>query len=231
MKTPDVPAVCQVHAACMVQVRFIDLRQASALDASHLSPDEQARYRGLRVPTAAMRWLRARLALRDILSQATGRPPKTLTFVTGSEGKPALAGESLEFSLSHSGDWACVAWSRAGRVGVDIENIHRARQLAHIASILLCEPEAAQVNMLAPDRRQDAMLRLWTRKEAILKASGLGLQRRTSLRALCALDEEIVAPADAEGSRLATWRVCDLDAPDGIVASLAWLHRLHLPGD
>lgn len=56
------------------------------------------------------------------------------------------------------------------------------------------------------------MPRPWTRKEAIFKGSSLGLQRRTALRALCALDEEIVAP-------------------DGIVASLAWPHRLHFPGD
>jgi 4'-phosphopantetheinyl transferase len=231
VKTLNAAAVRHVHAECMVRLQFIDLRDAPALDASHLSPDEQARYRAFRVPTAALRWLRARLALRGILGQATGRPPKALMFVTGSEGKPALADDSLEFSLSHSGDWACVAWSRAHRVGVDIEDIYRVRQLQHIASILLCEQEATQINMLAPGRRQDAMLRLWTRKEAIFKASGLGLQRRTALRALCALDEEIVAPADAEGSRLATWRVCDLDAPDGIVASLAWPHRLHFPSD
>lgn len=129
-----------------------------------LAPDEQERAAKFRFETDRRRWTRARSALRTILADCTGVPAAEVRFVLGKYGKPALEqGGGIEFSLSHSGDWAMVAVTRGVPVGVDIERI---REGVDIAALL---GRLGETDL--PDTK-DGLFRAWTRREAMTKALG-----------------------------------------------------------
>jgi 4'-phosphopantetheinyl transferase len=137
---------------------------------SCLSPDEQARAARYRLERDRARFIVARARLRALLAERTGVSPSSLTFGYGENGKPFLSGSDLQFSLSHCGDLAAYAFARRRQVGVDIE-----------IETLLPEADAIASEYFSPDERK-LYRRLgffvcWTRKEALAKASGIGLTK------------------------------------------------------
>jgi 4'-phosphopantetheinyl transferase len=147
-----------------------------------LSAAETARAARLLLDRDRRRWTAARRALRVTLAHYTGIPPARITLEYGPHGKPRLAGQprdGLRFSLSHSRDRALLAVCRGAPVGVDLE--HRAAGppdgpgLDDLAAVVLAPPELARYLRLPPARRRAALLRHWTGKEAVLKATGRGV--------------------------------------------------------
>lgn len=121
------------------------------------------------------RFVAAHAGLRLALAAETGQPPSALRFTTLAHGKPQLERFALSFNLSHSGDLAVVAACRGSAVGVDVETAGRLRDLDGLAGMVMTEREMEAFAALSDDRRPAAFLRLWTRKEALLKADGRGL--------------------------------------------------------
>ena len=129
-----------------------------------LSPDEQARAVRFRFEDARIRWSRARSALRAILAGSMGLAPEDLRFDAGPHGKPALANDArLYFNVSHSGDWAMIAVTRAAAVGIDIE---RVREKVDIVALLRRIGESD-----LPAARPE-LFQAWARREAKSKAGG-----------------------------------------------------------
>jgi 4'-phosphopantetheinyl transferase len=95
------------------------------------------------------------------------------------EGKPALAERfarsGWRFNLSHCGELAVYAFSRAGEVGVDVEAVHAIAEADAIAARVFSRREHEDYRALAPSERPLAFFRCWTRKEAFVKALGDGL--------------------------------------------------------
>ncbi len=141
-----------------------------------LSDDEKAR--GLRFVTAALRhrFVAGRARLRSLLGGHVGRDPRGLVFAENAFGKPRLADHpSTHFSLSHSGDLAVLAVSDQREIGIDIE---RVRPLEHLdlARRYFHPGEVAAIEAVtAPDAQLLAFFRVWTLKEAVVKAIGKGL--------------------------------------------------------
>lgn len=148
-----------------------------------LDDAERARASQFRTTTLQASWRRCRSALRCILATYTEVASAALQLSTNQFGKPALAGTPVHFNLSHISNWALVAVARQ-RVGVDIEP--RLRPEIGVAEIaaLVCHPEeAAALQALAGMAANQALMRLWTQKEAYVKALGVGLQHPlTSVR-------------------------------------------------
>jgi len=91
-------------------------------------------------------------------------------------GKPALASPAgLHFNVSHTTERLLVVVARDREVGVDAEPVARAGRLAATSRSWLAGPEATALERLPPQEREPALLRLWTFKEAYLKAVGIGL--------------------------------------------------------
>ncbi len=184
-----------------------------------LSPDERARAARFRRPQDARRFCRARVALRVILGQALGEDPAGLRFDYGPQGKPVLATDSsLAFNVSHSGELALVALCLGGEVGVDIERVRDDFSGDAIAERFFCAAELSWLRGLPADRRQDGFFRLWTRKEAFLKARGEGIWHE--------LDRFDVSPSPPQpivvpGAEETLWYVHDLDPGGGCRAALA----------
>lgn len=92
----------------------------------------------------------------------------------GAHGKPALV-SGPHFNLSRRDGWAAVARSRAHEVGVDLETLRRVDDAAELAALHFTPAERAAVDAASGEARDRAFLTVWTRKEACMKATGLGL--------------------------------------------------------
>jgi 4'-phosphopantetheinyl transferase len=147
----------------------------SGLGAASLSAAERARAERVRFEADRRRFIAAHAMLRHLLGARSGIAPGSLTLECGVHGKPRLAGSSLQFSLSRSGDLAVYAFAHGRAVGIDIEPIRPVAEADAIAerSFPQCEQRAYAARM-ARDRAR-AFLRGWTRTEALAKALGGGL--------------------------------------------------------
>jgi 4'-phosphopantetheinyl transferase len=153
-----------------------DLSPASVkLLESTLSADESRRAARFHFPADRDRYIAAHGCLRDILARYLGCEPAQLTFSTNKYGKPALIGHDLEFNLSHSGDFALVAVTQGRRTGVDVEGIRSEMEIERLASRFFSPREVSELAALPPEQRITGFFNCWTRKEAYIKARGLGL--------------------------------------------------------
>ncbi|HVA15057.1 MAG TPA: 4'-phosphopantetheinyl transferase superfamily protein [Stellaceae bacterium] len=113
--------------------------------------------------------------LRLLLADRLACAPAALRFAANAYGKPSLVGGGAEFNLSHSHGIALIAFSRDVALGCDIE-LQDARFLAeNIPERLLSPAELHELRARAPADQVVAFFDGWTRKEAYIKARGLGL--------------------------------------------------------
>ena len=141
--------------------------------------DAMRRNRASSSPSNAMRWIAARSALREILGGCLDADPRALVFAYGDKGKPALAepaGEwDLQFSLAHSAHLAVYAVTVGCPVGVDLERMRPLPDMDRIAERTFSRQECAALRALPATLRPSGFFNCWTRKEAYIKAVGLGL--------------------------------------------------------
>ena len=142
------------------------------------SPREEERLQSFATDSLRSLWGAARGTLREVLGRALACDPSEVQFRYGPHGKPFLPGSPLRFNISHSGALALIALSRA-EVGADVE-LPRRRRSDAIARRFYAPGEIERLFAETDaDRRADAFFRLWTCKEAFLKATGEGLSRST----------------------------------------------------
>jgi len=142
---------------------------------SSLSADESERAARYHFTADKDRYIVAHGCLRDILARYLHREPGQLNFSVNDHGKPALHDHELEFNLSHSGDFVLVAITQERKVGVDVERIRQGISSQVIARQYFSKSEVAEYQALPPEERKTAFFTCWTRKEAYIKAHGLGL--------------------------------------------------------
>jgi 4'-phosphopantetheinyl transferase len=155
----------------------VDPSRLATLRAS-FSGREEERYRSFATDALRSRWGAGRGTLREVLGRALGQAPAEVRFRYGAHGKPQLPASTLRFNISHSGALAVIAIAHE-EVGIDVE-LPRPRRSDAIARRFYAPGEIERLfaNVDA-ERRADAFFRLWTCKEAFLKATGEGLSRST----------------------------------------------------
>ncbi|MBI3445864.1 MAG: 4'-phosphopantetheinyl transferase superfamily protein [Magnetospirillum sp.] len=139
---------------------------------------------------------RARI-LRRHLGLELNLPPDAVTLRSGPGGKPELADTALGlwFNLSHCPGLLLIATSRRGNVGADLETMARCRQSADLAAREFSTAERKMLAALPATSRPLAFARLWTGKEAVLKARGTGIVQGLAQPDLAPiLDGEIPPP-------------------------------------
>jgi 4'-phosphopantetheinyl transferase len=161
-----------------VELWVVELdRCASGASTEGLQADELARARAYRFDRDRSRYLAGRKALRRLLAAELGIASAEVRLTTNAFGKPRLASSAwgLQFNVSHSGHLALIALSPCAPVGVDIELVRRVVDSAALAESHFT-PEERQVFHESPAALRDRkFLQGWTRKEACLKACGVGL--------------------------------------------------------
>lgn len=122
------------------------------------------------------RHVEARGLLRCILTQYINQPPATINIKTAEHGKPYLADcIKWTFNLSHAGDSLVIAIAQVGRVGIDIEHCKSRGNLPQLAAKCFADSEAAYWQALDDNDKTAAFYRIWTAKEAFVKATGRGI--------------------------------------------------------
>jgi 4'-phosphopantetheinyl transferase len=186
-------------------------------DPSLLSAAERERASRFVRPSHARRYVQAHCALRRIVAAAVETAPERLAFLTTETGKPTLPSTSgFDFSLSHSGPLALIATSDTRRVGVDIERRRHIADLKGVAGYIMSERERHAFETAHPHQQRRVFFDLWTRKEALLKATGRGF-----------LDDPRTLELDVNGDVASVlfaqtrWTVAQLNAGADAAAAVA----------
>jgi 4'-phosphopantetheinyl transferase len=192
----------------VVRVFSVDLDQPAdvveQLDAM-LTPGEHSPSTGIRV---------ARASTRVVLGHALRIDPARVVISRkcahcghATHGRPTVVGDQrISFSVSHSANFALIALTEGDTaVGVDVEGVRPRRHLDALAARVLNDEEHANWLLLEDaDEQLRGFLRVWTAKEAYLKALGIGIATR--LRDV---------PARVDG-----WRTGELDVGDARIAAV-----------
>jgi 4'-phosphopantetheinyl transferase len=150
--------------------------EAAEAEIALLAPEEVERAGRFRFARDRRRFVAGRVAQRRLLERYLGRAPDEVRFGYGINGKPYLLGEGEQegptFNLANSDGWALIACTRGRMVGVDLEAISEVEDLAELAAYCMAPPELEAWRALTDGERLTGFHRLWTRKEAYLKARG-----------------------------------------------------------
>lgn len=201
-------------------------------DPAHLDPprlaalDQQEHQRWQRLLRAidASRYAAAHTALRSILANELACSPSDIQYLHNAWGKPFLE-HGPAFSLSHSGPLALIAVQPDLPLGIDIELQSKETSPDWFTD---CWSPAELRRMHQPLNAAQA-LRLWVRKEAVLKAVGRGLHLPMSQVVLpLGESQRLRAISHCEGQNT-LWHLYDLDIGVGALAALA--SRQHYSAD
>jgi 4'-phosphopantetheinyl transferase len=174
--TPLSPPVAGAIHVWLVPLADVPLNGAAAV----LTPDEREQASRFVSASLTRRFICKRAALRQILASYARTRPVDIAFGTGAQGKPFLrecdgAASPLEFNMSDAGEHVLVAVAMQRPIGVDIEAIRQIEDADDIIEQHFSAIERATYRRLPPEQRLIAFFTAWTRKEAYVKAVGLGL--------------------------------------------------------
>ena len=191
-----------------------------------LSSDEQERADRYPIELGKNRFIVRRGLIRTIIGCNLGIEPAAVQFHHPPGGKPFIEHRSdkgkLLFSISHSDGLAlyAIAWNR--EIGADLERVRLLDEAEVIAQRFFSTNEVEAIQKLPQGQRIQGFFNCWTRKEAYLKATGLGLSRP--------LNEIIVSLVPGEMARLVSvagdqkepsrWSLIDLTPAPGYVAAI-----------
>ena len=163
-----------------IEVWIIDTGKNSRQLAAHyeiLSNQEQQQAARLKKPKHAAAYIVAHSFLRHVLSSHLKIAPDIVGFTTNLFGKPLLTNISkgLFFNLARTHGRAAVAINYACPIGIDIEGLNHDFDYSSVLSTVLSNNELNSFNQLGEELTTRAFYKVWTQKEAIIKALGKGL--------------------------------------------------------
>jgi 4'-phosphopantetheinyl transferase len=159
--------------------------------------------------------------IHKVLERYPGPAAPTMRHARDAQGRPFVPGrDDLGVSVSHAGDLTLVAIGVRCRVGVDVEPISK-RGLERLRYHALTGAELLELEGHDPECQTEVLLGYWTRKEALLKAVGVGLAVEPRLIDLApngVAPHPISVPAAL--GRPCDWSIAGLDL-DGYIAAVA----------
>ena len=148
-----------------------------------LSTSERSRCESY-LPEPRRHFVLCRAALRDIACAELGCANGSLSFGEGEHGKPFARVEGqpapISFSVSHSGLHGLIAHAKTGRLGVDVEQVAPKRHLNSLIEAVMGPDERRELGEMPEQARLLQFFRLWTCKEALVKALGTGFSTDVS---------------------------------------------------
>jgi 4'-phosphopantetheinyl transferase len=191
-------------------IEILDQQERERMQRFHFAPD-RARYAV------------AHANLRRILGAYLHQPAAALRFDANGFGKPELhqseSSSSLHFSLSHSRSIAVLAVANGRPVGVDVEEMRPIEP--EVADSHFSASERSQLKQLQGDAWLLGFYRCWTRKEAILKAEGVGLFRPLDSFDVSLLPDETAELLGTRQHFSHPWTLHDLLPSEGTIGAVA----------
>ena len=185
------------------------------------SPAERKRASHFASPIDRHQRLAARGLLRRVLASYLELPPEHIEFSTGPFGKPQLAAcpAPVAFNVSHSEGIVALAVCRHIEVGIDIEAVRPIEE--PIAGLVLTEREQILLSTLKGEEWQDAFYRAWTRKEALVKAMGTGLNHPLQNLEVSFGPGESARMLVVDGDRASNWTLIHIEPRVGFIGAIA----------
>lgn len=168
----------------------------------------------------------ARGLLRTLLGRYLSMEPEKLCFTYNKYGKPELEfpriNPPLQFNVSHSHELALLAFSYRRELGVDVEYMRTNIEYEDLARHSFSPNEQAVLLALPSEVKQQAFFNCWTRKEAYIKARGMGLSLDLAIFDVSLVPGEPIALlASREDKReVARWRFYELEPGPGYAGAL-----------
>ena len=185
-----------------------------------LSPDERERAGRFHFEKDRTAFVAARARLRQLLGRYLPTAPEKIQFTTNAHGKPELPTPApIQFNLSHSGDLAVFAFTRAGRVGVDVEQARPDFATDPLAERFFAPDEIKALRALPVAAQPAAFFDCWTRKEAFVKAHGAGLS--LGLETFVVSVDGPARLLSVEGDAANHWTLHDLQPAAGYAGAVA----------
>lgn len=163
------------------KVVYVDLSEGATHEAAilgWLSGRERERCRRFLFNGPRRRYALCRAALRAILCNRLGCENEQLTFETSEHGKPFALVDGVaapvSFNVSHSGEHGLIAFAPEGRLGVDVEERVAHRNMDLLIDGVFGPSEQAELASTRGCDKTHLFFRLWTIKEALIKALGTG---------------------------------------------------------
>jgi len=191
-----------------------------------IAPDERERAARFIFDVHRHRYVTCRGTVRRVLAGYLRVRAEDLVFVVSPLGKPALASlfsdSGIHFNVSHSENMALVAVTRIGPVGVDVELVRQVKEMDHLVKRFFSLRENERFQKLAEAEKPSAFFNLWTRKEALLKATGVGITKLSTVEVsfLPGEDARVLAfEGDPEKAR--QWQLEDCAPAPGYAGAVA----------
>ena len=173
---PPTPLDLQPHQVDIWRVSLDHYPASAQWAESTLSADESERAARFQFEKDRHRYILAHACLRDILSRYLHCETGHIKFTTSNYGKPVLLLDAkMEFNLSHSGDYILIAVAHGHKVGVDVEHFRMDLDHEKIARRFFSQAENEEFSTIPHEQKLIAFFNCWTRKEAYIKAHGLGM--------------------------------------------------------
>jgi 4'-phosphopantetheinyl transferase len=192
-----------------------------------LSPEERVRAGRPYRESGRRHAVVARGFLRLVLAGYVGIAAEALEFVYGAKGKPSFA-ETVEnadvrFNLSHSGEVAILAVARGRDLGADVEHLRLISDYANIAARFFSPAENAELLARWSADPMRGFFTCWTRKEAYIKATGMGLsQPLAGFDVAIAPDEPArLLRVERDASETARWTFGTFEPAPGYLGAVA----------
>ena len=181
-----------------------------------LSADELKRAQKLKFERDRNRFVATRAALRSLLGKYLQQAPEQFAFSCGEHGKPQIPG--IEFNVSHTEALAVFAFSINQPLGIDIEHGQRELDYQRLALRFFSSRENELLQETEIGIRKKAFLRLWTRKEALLKATGEGISRKLNQ---VDVSGSVCRIASLDQTQESAWSLYDIDVGSDYVGALS----------
>ena len=213
------------------QLRLPAALSSLSTRAAVLSADERRRVAAFRFERDRTRSVLSRGSLRELLGAYLGEPAARVALVIGEYGKPMLAdgGTGLQFNTTHAGEFVMHAFTSDEPVGIDVEQTRPRGFDAAMLRGFLAGAEIAALERLPASAAQLQAHRIWTQKEAFLKALGTGfsvdargIQLAVDIAARAGHGARLIGrPVHSNSQHGADWSLWELPVADGYHAAAA----------
>jgi len=190
-----------------------------------LADDERERAQRYGCMATRARFVVGRGLLRTVLGRYLGQTAQQIQFRLSPQGKPILCATAspLHFNVSHSHQLVVMAVTRQGELGIDVERLRPFANNLGLAERYFSPRECHLLRLMSPERRTEAFFHTWTRKEACLKALGVGLSYGLDRVEVTIHPEDPVRllRLNGEDKHAASWSLLALSPAPGYVGALA----------
>jgi len=217
----SIPASNEVHA--WYAIRHGTTCDAAAVE-SYLSEEEQARAARLRFEQHRKHFVLSHAMLRLLIGAYCGIDPREVIFNYGPHGKPSIDRRlGLTFNLSHADDSIFCAFANRRQIGVDIERVRGDFNTDEIGERFFSLAERETLRRVPPTAKHAAFFRLWTRKEAYIKARGEGLSHPLHQFDIALGDVgNVLVTTRPDAEEASRWVVWNVEVPHGYVAAVSF---------